>query len=49
MCIFQSARESSITKKYFPMLRDWISSFLDDNKDMTSSLSGHNMLVEQVR
>ncbi len=34
--------------KYFPSLRDWISRFLDENKDMTASLIGHNMLVEQV-
>ena len=47
--IEQSARDRSITKKYFPQLRDWISRFLDSNKDMTASLIGHNMLVEQVR
>ena len=38
-----------MTKKYFPVLRDWISRFLDSNKDMTASEIGHNMLVEQVR
>ena len=52
VCVFvvieQSARDRSITKKYFPQLRDWISRFLDSNKDMTASLIGHNMLVEQV-
>ncbi|CAH1798283.1 unnamed protein product [Owenia fusiformis] len=32
----------------FPVLRDWITSFLDDNKYMTASDIGHNMLIEQV-
>ncbi|CAH1800283.1 unnamed protein product [Owenia fusiformis] len=39
---------SSATTKYFPQLRDWIEVFLEENKDMTASLIGHNMLVEQV-
>jgi len=33
----------------FPVIRDWIVEFLDDNKDMTASMVGRNMLVEQVR
>ncbi len=45
---FQAVRARSDTMKYFPSLRDWISRFLDENKDMTASLIGHNMLVEQV-
>ena len=32
----------------FPVLRDWISEFLHENKDMTASQIGHNMLIEQV-
>ena len=32
----------------FPVIRDWIAEFLDENKDMTSSLIGRNMLIEQV-
>ena len=32
----------------FPVIRDWIAEFLDDNKDMTASLGGRNMLIEQV-
>ena len=33
----------------FPVIRDWIVEFLDDNKDMTASMVGRNMLIEQVR
>ena len=44
----QSSREQSVTMRYFPFLRDWIADFLDNNKDMTASLIGHNMLIEQV-
>lgn len=36
--------KSEVTVGYFPQLRDWISNFLDHNKDMTASLIGHNML-----
>ena len=32
----------------FPVIRDWIVEFLDDNKDMTASMVGRNMLIEQV-
>lgn len=32
----------------FPVIRDWIAEFLDYNKDMTASLVGRNMLIEQV-
>ncbi|XP_074663089.1 inositol 1,4,5-trisphosphate-gated calcium channel ITPR3-like [Tubulanus polymorphus] len=32
----------------FPVLRDWITEFLDENKGMTASTIGHNMLIEQV-
>ena len=46
--MLQAARENSLTMKYFPTLRDWISKFLYENKDMTASLTGHNMLIEQV-
>ena len=44
----QNARDQSVTMTYFPFLRDWIATFLEENKDMTASLIGHNMLVEQV-
>ncbi|XP_070537450.1 LOW QUALITY PROTEIN: inositol 1,4,5-trisphosphate-gated calcium channel ITPR3-like [Ptychodera flava] len=37
-----------LKEKYFPHLREWINKFLDKNTDMTASLIGHNMLVEQV-
>jgi hypothetical protein len=30
------------------VIRDWIVEFLDDNKDMTASMVGRNMLIEQV-
>ena len=33
----------------FPVLRDWIADFLDQNKCMFASEIGHNMLIEQVR
>lgn len=33
----------------FPVIRDWIVEFLDENKDMTASMVGRNMLIEQVR
>ena len=33
----------------FPVIRDWITEFLDENKDMTHSEIGKNMLIEQVR
>ena len=33
----------------FPVIRDWIVEFLDDNRDMTASMVGRNMLIEQVR
>jgi inositol 1,4,5-triphosphate receptor type 1 len=33
----------------FPVIRDWIAEFLDDNKDMTQTMKGRNMLIEQVR
>ena len=46
--MFQAAREKSTTRRYFPQLRDWISKFLEFNMDMTASLIGHYMLVEQV-
>lgn len=32
----------------FPVIRDWIVEFLDENKDMTASMVGRNMLIEQV-
>ncbi|KAL5022859.1 hypothetical protein ScPMuIL_002014, partial [Solemya velum] len=32
----------------FPVLRDWIAEFLQDNKCMVASDIGHNMLIEQV-
>ncbi len=32
----------------FPVIRDWIAEFLDENKDMTASMIGRNMLIEQV-
>ena len=32
----------------FPVIRDWITEFLDENKDMTASMIGRNMLIEQV-
>lgn len=35
---------SKVTMAYFPQIRDWISNFLDNNKDMTASLIGHNLL-----
>ncbi|XP_064638655.1 inositol 1,4,5-trisphosphate receptor type 3-like isoform X2 [Lineus longissimus] len=39
---------SQFGTKYFPQLRDWMERFLDNNKDMTASEIGHNLLVEQV-
>ncbi|XP_077987360.1 inositol 1,4,5-trisphosphate-gated calcium channel ITPR1-like [Glandiceps talaboti] len=33
---------------YFPQLREWVNAFLAKNTDMTASVVGHNMLVEQV-
>ncbi|KAI8488683.1 hypothetical protein Bbelb_337120, partial [Branchiostoma belcheri] len=35
-------------KKVLPTLQKWIAKFLHQNKDMTASLIGHNMLIEQV-
>ncbi|CAH1239566.1 ITPR1 [Branchiostoma lanceolatum] len=35
-------------KRVLPTLQKWISKFLHQNKDMTASLIGHNMLIEQV-
>ena len=32
----------------FPVIRDWITEFLEENKDMTASLVGKNMLIEQA-
>lgn len=32
----------------FPVIRDWIADFLAENTDMTASLIGRNMLIEQV-
>ncbi|ELT91343.1 hypothetical protein CAPTEDRAFT_201920 [Capitella teleta] len=32
----------------FPVIRDWIAEFLEDNKDMTLDMKGRNMLIEQV-
>ena len=32
----------------FPVIRDWITEFLDENKDMTHIQIGMNMLIEQV-
>ncbi|XP_064627454.1 inositol 1,4,5-trisphosphate receptor type 1-like isoform X9 [Lineus longissimus] len=32
----------------FPVLRDWIAEFLDNNKGMTASEIGHNMLIAEV-
>ena len=32
----------------FPVIRDWIAEFLEDNRDMTASMIGRNMLIEQV-
>lgn len=32
----------------FPVLRDWIKEFLDENTCMVANRIGHNMLVEQV-
>ena len=40
----QAMPRSQVTMKYFPQIRDWISNFLDQNKDMTASLIGHNLL-----
>lgn len=40
----QSMPRSKVTMEYFPQIRDWISGFLDENKDMTASLIGHNLL-----
>ena len=33
---------------YIAQLREWLSLFLAANMDMTASLIGHNMLLEQV-
>ncbi|XP_025079753.1 inositol 1,4,5-trisphosphate receptor type 3-like [Pomacea canaliculata] len=38
----------SLKSQYFRPLRDWISTFLVSNDDMTASLVGNNMLVQQV-
>ena len=32
----------------FPVLRDWIQEFLDENQGMIATNIGHNMLIEQV-
>ena len=32
----------------FPVLRDWIKEFLDENRGMVATQIGHNMLIEQV-
>ncbi len=32
----------------FPVLRDWITEFLDQNDGMVVTQRGHNMLIEQV-
>ncbi|CAH1798712.1 unnamed protein product [Owenia fusiformis] len=32
----------------FPVLRDWIADFLNENKEMTASKIGTNMLIQQV-
>ncbi|CAL1535478.1 unnamed protein product, partial [Lymnaea stagnalis] len=32
----------------FPVLRDWIAEFLQQNNCMVASDIGHNMLIEQV-
>lgn len=32
----------------FPLLRDWIKGFLNENRGMVASRVGHNMLIEQV-
>ena len=32
----------------FPVIRDWIALFLEENRDMTSSMIGRNMLIDQV-
>jgi len=37
-----------MTKNYFTDLRGWISSFLDQSKEMIASEIGHNILVQQV-
>ncbi|KAL8600021.1 hypothetical protein ACOMHN_057790 [Nucella lapillus] len=41
-------RSAYQTYQYFPALRDWISTFLGTNGDMTASQIGNNMLVQQV-
>ncbi|XP_070538210.1 inositol 1,4,5-trisphosphate-gated calcium channel ITPR3-like [Ptychodera flava] len=37
-----------LKETYFPQLKEWIEKFLGENGDMTASLIGHNILVEQV-
>jgi inositol 1,4,5-triphosphate receptor type 1 len=32
----------------FPALRDWITSFLEENKGMIAARPGHNLLIAQV-
>ncbi len=32
----------------FPVIRDWIADFLEENHDMTANMIGRNMLIEQV-
>ncbi|EDV25315.1 uncharacterized protein TRIADDRAFT_55241 [Trichoplax adhaerens] len=38
----------NVPLSFMSELKQWIASFLDANKDMTASLIGHNMLIEQV-
>lgn len=34
--------------RHFPQMRDWITNFLDQHKDMTASRIGENALIAQV-
>nr|XP_006825393.1 PREDICTED: inositol 1,4,5-trisphosphate receptor type 1-like [Saccoglossus kowalevskii] len=40
--------DSDLKNVYFSKLSEWINLMLGENTDMTASLIGHNMLVEQV-
>ena len=32
----------------FPVIRDWIAEFLQNNREMTATMVGRNMLIAQV-
>lgn len=41
-------QKSTLSADKFSKLRQWITRFLDQNKDMTASQIGHNMLIEKA-